>query len=51
VDSQRARERGIVSRKRLNDMLRAPDDCITRLRGNTLWQYAVLEMWLQSQDL
>jgi asparagine synthase (glutamine-hydrolysing) len=51
VDSQRARERGVVSRKALNDMLRAPDDCITRLRGNTLWQYAVLEMWLQSNNL
>ena len=51
LDNRRARERGIVDKSVLNAMLQAPDEAITKLRGNTLWQYAALEMWLQANHL
>jgi asparagine synthase (glutamine-hydrolysing) len=51
VDSRAARERGIIQKSSLNAMLQKPDACITKLQGNTLWQYTVLEMWLQANKL
>lgn len=51
LDSQAARERGIIKKNSLNEMLQKPDECITKLRGNTLWQYTALEMWLQANNL
>jgi len=51
LDSQRARERGLFNRKSIDDMLRDPDGALTNLRTNYLWQLAVIEIWLQQNNL
>lgn len=51
LDSQRARERGLFNRKSIDAMLADPDGCLTNLRTNYLWQLAVIEIWLQQNDL
>jgi asparagine synthase (glutamine-hydrolysing) len=32
-------------------LLAAPNERLTPLRGNELWQLALLELWLQSHDV
>jgi asparagine synthase (glutamine-hydrolysing) len=45
-----ARDRGLYRRETLNALLNAPNDNRTTLGANSLWQLAVLEMWLQSME-
>jgi asparagine synthase (glutamine-hydrolysing) len=45
-----ARARGLYRRETLDAMLKVPNDNRTTLGANSLWQLAVLEMWLQSMD-
>ncbi len=51
VHSRRARERGLFQSAYVDELLAAPDDHITPLRGSKLWQVALLEMWLQEQGV
>lgn len=43
-----ARERGLFQAAYVEELLRAPEEHITPLRGSKLWQIALLEYWLQS---
>jgi len=51
VYSDRARHRGLFRMDYVDELLAAPDDHITPLRGSKLWQVALLEMWFQEQGL
>jgi asparagine synthase (glutamine-hydrolysing) len=42
-----AKERGLFRPAEIDRLLGAPNDDLTPLRGNRLWQLALLEMWLQ----
>ena len=46
-----ARERGLYQDRYVNRLLTAPNEELTTLRGNKLWQLALLELWLQSHDV
>ncbi len=50
LTSQAARDRGLFRETYLETLFAAPADHITPLRGSELWQVALLELWLQSQD-
>ena len=45
-----ARSRGLYRREALDALLTAPNKGRTTLGANSLWQLAVLEMWLQSME-
>ena len=45
-----ARSRGLYRRVALDALLTAPNEGRTTLGANSLWQLAVLEMWLQSME-
>ena len=45
-----ARDRGLYRPETVAKLLAAPNDTRTTLGSNTLWQLAVLEMWLQSMQ-
>jgi len=47
LNAQSARERGLFSRAYLDELLEAPNEHLTPLRGSKLWQVGVLEAWLQ----
>ncbi len=49
--SERARTRGLFQRPYLDELLAAPEEHITPLRGSKLWQVALLEMWLQEHGV
>ncbi len=51
LDSDTCRQRGLFQRDYLEQLMSAPRDHITPLRGSKLWQMALLEMWLQSHGL
>ena len=51
LDSRAARERGLFDRSYLEKLYAAPTEHITPLRGSELWQVALLEMWLQGQEI
>jgi asparagine synthase (glutamine-hydrolysing) len=51
VGSPRARERELFQRGYLDELLAAPDEHITPLRGSKLWQVALLELWLQNHGV
>lgn len=51
LDSRAARERGLFQRDYVDELLAAPADHITPLRGSKLWQVALLELWLQEQGI
>jgi asparagine synthase (glutamine-hydrolysing) len=51
IDSHISRKRGIFKRNFLNKILDQPNSNITKLGTNPLWQIAVLEMWLQANNL
>ncbi|RFC63685.1 N-acetylglutaminylglutamine amidotransferase [Fulvimarina endophytica] len=51
LHSDAARSRGLFQESYVNDLFANPTDHITPLRGSELWQVALLEMWLQSQDI
>jgi asparagine synthase (glutamine-hydrolysing) len=47
LNSRAAKERGLFRRAYLDDLLAAPHEHLTPLRGSKLWQVALLEAWLQ----
>ena len=51
LTSEKARSRGLFQTSYLNELFNAPTEHITPLRGSELWQVALLEMWLQSQEI
>jgi asparagine synthase (glutamine-hydrolysing) len=46
-----AKERGLFAPGAVEALLRAPNDSLTPLGGNTCWQLGLLELWLQSQGV
>ncbi len=46
-----AKERGLFHPGAVEALLDAPNEELTPLRGNTLWQLGLLEMWLQAQGV
>jgi asparagine synthase (glutamine-hydrolysing) len=51
VNSQRCRERGLYQRSYLDQLLDQPEAHLTRIKGSKLWQVALLEFWLQKNNL
>ncbi|WP_417691715.1 N-acetylglutaminylglutamine amidotransferase [Roseibium sp.] len=51
LTNQKARERGLFNTGYLDKLFAAPTEHITPLRGSELWQVALLEMWLQAQEV
>jgi asparagine synthase (glutamine-hydrolysing) len=51
LHSRRARERGLFQQPYVETLLDDPKGHITPLRGSKLWQVAVLEMWLQANNI
>jgi len=51
LTNDKARERGLFRPDYLDQLFAAPTEHITKLRGSELWQVALLEMWLQAQDI
>jgi asparagine synthase (glutamine-hydrolysing) len=51
VSGDRARARGIFQRGYVDELLSAPEEHITPLRGSKLWQVALLELWLTENGL
>jgi asparagine synthase (glutamine-hydrolysing) len=49
--SQRARDRALFEPAYLDALFADPAGHITPLQGSELWQVALLELWLQGQDL
>jgi len=50
LTNEAARARGLYRRETLDALLNAPNSMRTTLGANSLWQLAVLEMWLQSME-
>jgi asparagine synthase (glutamine-hydrolysing) len=46
-----ARKRGLFEDATVTRLLAAPNAALTPLRGNQLWQLALLEWWLQTHDV
>ena len=46
-----AKERGLFSASAVERLLADPNGRLTPLRGNELWQLALLELWLQKHDI
>ncbi|WP_148572480.1 N-acetylglutaminylglutamine amidotransferase [Nocardioides caldifontis] len=51
LHSPEARERGLFRSEYVEPLLAAPNESLTPLRGNKLWQLAVLELWLQAHGI
>lgn len=51
LTSERARTRGVFRRTAIDALLASPEGPLTPLGGNTLWQLASLEGWLQTHGL
>jgi asparagine synthase (glutamine-hydrolysing) len=51
LSAPEARERGLYEPAYVDDLLGDPNRSLTPLRGNKLWQLALLELWLQSHDI
>jgi asparagine synthase (glutamine-hydrolysing) len=51
VLSQRAHDRELFQRGYMDELLAAPEEHITPLRGSKLWQVALLELWLQEHGI
>ncbi len=49
--SPEAKQRGLFEAKAVESLLADPNGGLTPLRGNKLWQLALLEMWLQSHGI
>jgi asparagine synthase (glutamine-hydrolysing) len=48
LESDAARERGLFRPDYVHALLDAPNEELTPLRGNKLWQLGLLELWLQN---
>jgi len=46
-----ARERGLFEDAYVDRLLAEPNAELTSLKGNKLWQLALLELWLQAHDV
>ena len=46
-----AKERGLFREPYVAQLLAAPNDSLTPLRGNKLWQLGLLELWLQTHNI
>jgi len=46
-----ARERAIFDADVVDRLLASPNDAMTNLGGNVLWQVGVLELWLQAHGV
>ena len=46
-----AKQRGLFQQPYVEQLLEAPNEALTPLRGNKLWQLGVLELWLQAHDI
>jgi asparagine synthase (glutamine-hydrolysing) len=46
-----AKERGLFRAEAVEALLAEPNRRLTPLRGNELWQIALLEMWLQQHGV
>ena len=46
-----AKERGLFAPEAVDRLLADPNGRLTPLRGNELWQLALLELWLQKHDI
>lgn len=51
LTSQAARERAVLDPDYVQELLAAPEDHITPLRGSKLWQVGLLELWLQNHGV
>ncbi len=51
LDNRAARERGLFNAAYIDELFAAPEQHITPLRGSKLWQVALLELWLQGQEI
>lgn len=51
LHSDRALNRGLFNRDYVDTLLDNPEDHITPLNGSKLWQVALLEAWLQANDV
>lgn len=47
----RARQRGLFQPAYVERLLARPDEQLTPLRGNKLWQLALIELWLQTHGI
>lgn len=50
VHSSAFTDRGLVNPDYVEELLKAPEDHITPLRGSKLWQVGVLALWLEQHD-
>lgn len=51
LTNEKARSRGLFNPAYLEKLFTDPTQYITKLRGSELWQVALLEMWLQAQEV
>jgi asparagine synthase (glutamine-hydrolysing) len=51
LSAPEARERGLYEPAYVDALLADPNASLTPLRGNKLWQLALLELWLQAHDI
>ncbi|GAA0786870.1 N-acetylglutaminylglutamine amidotransferase [Roseibium denhamense] len=51
LTNEKARSRGLFNSSYLEKLFNDPTQYITKLRGSELWQVALLEMWLQAQEV
>jgi asparagine synthase (glutamine-hydrolysing) len=46
-----ARERGLFRPEYVEQLMAGPNDDLTPLKGNKLWQLGLLELWLQTHGV
>jgi asparagine synthase (glutamine-hydrolysing) len=51
LTATQARQRGIFQPKYIDNLLKNPEQNLTRLQGSKLWHCALLEWWLQSNNI
>jgi len=49
--SPEAKERGLFRTEAVDELLARPNDELTPLKGNKLWQLGLLELWLQNHGI
>jgi asparagine synthase (glutamine-hydrolysing) len=51
LKSSKAINRGLYNQKMIDKIIKNPDDYMTALRGSRLWHLALLEFWLQTNNI
>lgn len=51
LTNEKARSRGLFNTDYLDKLFKDTTLHITKLRGSELWQVALLELWLQAQEI